>query len=277
MIYKGDKQISKIYHGDSPISAVYGGTRQVWCKSRPYIKGTADGNFTLYISYPNKNNQYKNINVTVSNGEFKEYFPEPYQGEQINLTCLLDETSKVSHVEFGGFNGVKVNFIRNFAEWCNNLESADISGLGSCEVSDASYMFYASTNLKTVSMKGFRFGEDANMNGAFDTCSKLHTIDFAGTDFSNVTLFGGVFLSCMNLTTIIGPVTGINADIYLLNSPLTKESAMVIINGLDVVERTTNLTLSASTYAKLSSEDKAIASLKGWSIISDSSSGGSDV
>lgn len=273
MIYKGDKRISAIYRGGRAITAVYHGERPVWSKLRPYIKGTATGNFSLYIPYPDKNYQSKDINITVRNGEFKEYLPTPFRGEQISLGCMLEEASDVTSVEFGGFDGVKFDNMQGFAYMCEDLQTADISGVGSCEVVDFGLAFAYCSSLRTVKMRRFRFGEMATMEYAFNadrsvmgSISKLTSIDFAGTDFSNVASFSDCFYHCAALTTIIGTVTGIRENIDFTNSPLTAQSAKVIINGLAQVSSKKVLRLNNTTYNALSSADKAIATSKGWTV-----------
>ena len=57
----------------------------------------------------------------------------------------------------------------------------------------------------------------------------------------------------------------ISSSIMFKDSPLTHNSALVLINALDA-ENPGTLTLSTETYATLTDEDKAIATSKGWTI-----------
>lgn len=67
-----------------------------------------------------------------------------------------------------------------------------------------------------------------------------------------------------NLTTIEDSGT-ISESVNFAYSPLTHDSALVLINALDA-ENPGTLTLSTETYATLTDEDKAIATAKGWTI-----------
>lgn len=67
-----------------------------------------------------------------------------------------------------------------------------------------------------------------------------------------------------NLTTIEDSGT-ISESVNFAYSPLTHDSALVLINALDA-ENPGTLTLSTETYATLTDEDKAIATSKGWTI-----------
>lgn len=103
-------------------------------------------------------------------------------------------------------------------------------------------------------------------------CSKLTTINFNNTDWSGVSAFSNAFYNCVALTTITGNPIGFKADLSFTNSGnLTRESIMVIINGLyDFVGHgsatTRTLHLHSSTLAKLSEDDIAIGTDKGWAI-----------
>ena len=100
----------------------------------------------------------------------------------------------------------------------------------------------------------------------FRTCTSLSTIEIDGTaDFSNVTTFNVPFYVCEDLETITGTVTGIKADISFVSSPkLTRESLLVIINGLAQVTTQKTLTLNAKAKARLTADDLAIATAKNW-------------
>ena len=75
-----------------------------------------------------------------------------------------------------------------------------------------------------------------------------------------------MFFDCTSLTDIGGGINGIKLDLDLSSSPLTNDSAMVIINGLSDVEETRILQLKAETYDSLSEEQIAVATSKGWTV-----------
>lgn len=77
-----------------------------------------------------------------------------------------------------------------------------------------------------------------------------------------------MFWSCYALTTITGPITGISTDIYLGYSPLTHDSAMVFLNGLNTVTGTKTITFKSTTYGTLTEAEIAAATAKGWTVAS---------
>ena len=77
---------------------------------------------------------------------------------------------------------------------------------------------------------------------------------------------GTVFYYCYALTTITGPITGISANTYLNYSPLTHDSAMVFLNGLNTVTGTKTITFKSTTYGTLTEAEIAAATAKGWTV-----------
>lgn len=100
-------------------------------------------------------------------------------------------------------------------------------------------------------------------------CTILETLNFGVIDMSGVTEeFQNCFAGCHSLKNIEGTLTGINYDLKMQDPPLTRESALVILNGLK--DRTGESALTVyfhkNTKALLTPEDIAIASAKNWTI-----------
>ena len=75
-----------------------------------------------------------------------------------------------------------------------------------------------------------------------------------------------MFDGCYTLTTITGPITGISTNINLKHSPLTHDSAMVFLNGLNTVTGTKTITFKSTTYGTLTEAEIATATAKGWTV-----------
>lgn len=109
---------------------------------------------------------------------------------------------------------------------------------------------------------------------ANSTAALLHTIHANGADFSDATLQSNTFANCYKLQTIDGTITGLKQNLTMSqSSKLTRASLLVIINGLydfigagSSTRRT--LTLHATAYARLTADDIAIATAKGWTVAS---------
>ena len=75
-----------------------------------------------------------------------------------------------------------------------------------------------------------------------------------------------MFDDCNKLTTITGPITGISTNINLRYNPLTHDSAMVFMNGLNTVTGTKTITFKSTTYKTLTKAEIAAATAKGWTV-----------
>lgn len=127
-------------------------------------------------------------------------------------------------------------------------------------------------NLKKVWIKDISVGD---LGYFLIHCLNLKEIVFNNTDFSKVTSFTskespsqGMLLNTPNLTTITGKISNIKANICFDWSPLTRESALVVINGLaDLTNSDTQtITFSGTTKALLTEEDKTLITSKNWTL-----------
>lgn len=122
------------------------------------------------------------------------------------------------------------------------------------------------TALRTVKLPG------ASCTGiirGFRRARGLTTIEIDGTlDVSRISAFTSVFGDCVALANITGTIIGIKHSIIFTDSPLTRDSALVILNGLDSSSPNNKIKFKASTYNLLTEDDIAIATDKGWSVAS---------
>ena len=144
--------------------------------------------------------------------------------------------------------------------YCSKLATVPL--FDTKNVTDMSYMFYYCSKLATVPL--FDTSKVTNMGYMFYECSKLATVPLFDT--SNVTNMGYMFYECSSLETI--HMININANLDISSSTkFTREALIEIIGNL--VARTSGnktLTMGATNLAKLTDEDKAIATNKGWTL-----------
>lgn len=73
-------------------------------------------------------------------------------------------------------------------------------------------------------------------------------------------------MACFSLVNITGnPNFKVSVD-FKSCKKLTRDSLMVVINGLQTVTTTQKLTLGTENLAKLTEADKKIATDKGWTL-----------
>lgn len=76
----------------------------------------------------------------------------------------------------------------------------------------------------------------------------------------------GCFYGCTNLETITGAI-GLTVSFDLSScTKLTHDSLMNVLNGLRTVTGKKTLTLGSTNLAKLTDEEKAVATAKGWTL-----------
>lgn len=210
------------------------------------------------------------------------------------LKNLLDATQSTYYL-FNNYKGTSVdNLIKpndtenvtNMAEmfnYCTNLTS--IPQLNTSNVTDMRHMFYNCKNLTTIPL--LNTSNVTEMYDMFNGCSKLTTIPLL--DISNVTNIGNMFFLCSNLTTVPALdvnnvtsmsqmfsycsnlksilMTNIGANLNIsASTKFERSDLLVILNNLKTVTEAKTLTMGADNLAKLTEEDKAIATNKGWTL-----------
>ena len=183
------------------------------------------------------------------------------------LQARVDQTNSCAYL-FYEYTGDNVDFI---------------VGLDTSKVTDISYMFYSCSNLTTV--PAFDTSNVTNMSQMFRSCTNLTTIP--QLDTSKVTSMANMFYSCSNLTTVpafdTSNVTSMTnmfynckniEEIHMINintnlsisscTKMTREALLEVIGNLkDLIGSTSKkLTLGSTNLAKLTDEDKAIATNK---------------
>lgn len=102
-----------------------------------------------------------------------------------------------------------------------------------------------------------------NMYGMFYNCIFLTSIP--QFDTSNVVSMSNMFSNCSELKEI--HMTGMKVSFDIHYSTLfTREALLEILNNLASVTSTQTLTMGSTNLAKLTDEDKAIATNKGWQL-----------
>lgn len=101
----------------------------------------------------------------------------------------------------------------------------------------------------------------------FSTCRFLTYADISNFDFNSATTTSNMFYNCHVLTYLkFGKNLKVSIDLSF--SPLSHESALSVINGLAEVTTPQTVTFKAITYNTLTDEEIALATSKGWSVVS---------
>lgn len=154
-----------------------------------------------------------------------------------------------------------------------NLRSLDVS-MWDVSAGESMQWVFNDSGVEVLNFSHKRFKEGANLVSLCEDMPRLRELILTDVDFTNTadqTCIDAYFYNLPSLETIIGPVTGLHNAVYLADSPLlTVESAMVIINGLADITgsgRALGLYLHASAYNRLTPEQIAVATSKGWRVV----------
>lgn len=193
-----------------------------------------------------------------------------YQGTSVDDLITYNDTSNVIDMHYMFYN-------------CYSLTSIPL--LNTSSVINMEAMLYSCSSLITIPL--LNTSSVTDMGSMLGYCSKLSSLPLLDTsnvinmermfygcssltsipalDVSKVTSFNNCFLSCRSLKSIL--MTGMKVSFNISVSTQFEESDLVtILNNLATVTTTQTLTMGATNLAKLTDEDKAIATNKGWTL-----------
>ena len=290
--------ITKIFFRGNEIVALYRGDTLIFKKSGGgstgvyTVRGTVNpfsGEQSIQLCVNGKQEQF-NVN---SDNTFKHtfvnvpitnmgYFTQPCRDKLKTLDLSEFDTSQVTSMYEAFYQ-------------CSNLTSIDLTNVNTSKVTDMEMMFYRCGKLESVDLSGFDTSNVTSMEDMFNGCESLTSLDLSNFDtskliglsdmfydcnrlsdlylnfnISNITYslgsFPYTFSYCFSLKNVVGKFEGTKYDLYLSDCPLTPDSAMVFINGLEKKKKKRRLSLSATTYDSLTPEQIAIATSKGWTV-----------
>ena len=185
-----------------------------------------------------------------------------------DMSSMFSSCGSLRQLNLSGWDVSKVTNMGHMFYSCSPLASLDLSGWNASNVTDMSYMFSNCKALTSLDLSGWNVSNVTDMSWMFGSCSKLTSLNLSGWDVSRMNYYDmdSTFSSCSALTTVIGPITGISTSISLKDSPLTHDSAMVFMNGLNTVTETKTITFKSTTYGTLTEAEIAAATAKGWTV-----------
>ena len=210
-----------------------------------------------------------------------------------NMKKMFHDCNNLQTLDLSNFDTSKVTKLSDMFSMCESLTPINLSNFDTSNVTNMDFLFQNCTSLTSLDLSNFDTSNCTNMESMFSGCKALTSLDLSNFDTSKVTnmryLFyncysletlnlnfnttavtnmGSMFYYCSGLTTVTGVFEGTKVDLDLHFSPLTNASAMVFINGLANVEETKTITFKSTTYNTLTEEQIAVATSKGWTVIS---------
>ena len=120
-------------------------------------------------------------------------------------------------------------------------------------------------NLQSLNLSGWDVSDVTTLSATWAYCYSLQSLDLSGWDVSSVTNLSAAWQNCHNLVDYLPPVIAINHS-YSDAVELSIASLLRIIDSLPVVTGTRTLTLGQTNKLKLTAEQIAVATQKGWTV-----------
>ena len=153
----------------------------------------------------------------------------------------------------------KVTNMSNAFSYCLKL-SGDIS-LDISNVTDISYMFMQCYNIINITLTNT--SKVTNINSVIQECYVLNSFSMSDASNLSTSISSSAFNSTTKLKVLRLPGIKKAFDIHS-STAFEREDLVTLLNDLGTVTTSTTLTIGSTNLAKLTSEDQAIATSKGW-------------
>ena len=206
-----------------------------------------------------------------------------------NMRYMFNSCSHLESLDVSNFDTSNVVTMEGMFAYIQTMSSIDLSNFVTSNVTDMSYMFASSNKFVSLNLSDFDTSNVVTMKCMFSWCSKLESLDISSFDMSNVNYVDSMIYYCMNLVDLkFGKNLGKSYKYKTVNSSdhrldlsyctkLTHDSLMSVINNLYDLNITysligdgtlyrQNLKLGSTNLAKLTAEEIAIATNKGWNV-----------
>lgn len=218
-----------------------------------------------------------------------------------NVTSIYNafaNNKTIENVNVSNWNTSKVTSMRSTFYICDKLQSVSCENwrLDNCTTLFA--MFDSCAALKNFDPSRWNTSKVTNMEWVFIRCASLTSLDLSNWDTSQVTVMNNFLSSCTSLTSLdisgwdTSKVHGMRSMLYNCHSletlkcdnlilpdielgnigleystKLTVESIVGLLNALPQSNKGFSFQIGSDNIAKLSDEQKAIATDKGWTLI----------
>ena len=187
----------------------------------------------------------------------------------INMSYMFYFCSKLTTLDVSNFDTSNVTDMSNMFSYCESLTTLDVSNFDTSKVTKMNYMFQNCRNLTSIEgLNNWDISKVTNVDYMFNY-SGLTSLDVSNWDVGHITSYSAIlstFNNCPALVDFQAPKNINNNISFNYSTALSHDSLMSIINNLATVTSTKTLTLGATNLAKLTDDEKAIATGKGWTV-----------
>lgn len=230
----------------------------------------------------------KIINLDVSNWDTSNV---------TSMRLTFESMTNLKSIECADWDVSNVTDFYAIFDDCNNLKTLDVSKWNTSSATNMEYMFSGNA-LETLDVSNFNTSKVTNMSVMFSDCWSLTRLDISNFDTSNVLKFDSVFTGWEHICEELN-ISGLNLErctsiknvfndsnfkvircdgLKLPNidmstiglhtsTALNVDSIVGLLNALPQSDKGYSFQIGATNIAKLSDEQKSIATDKGWTLI----------
>lgn len=190
-------------------------------------------------------------------------------GELDSLSYTFDNCRSLKQLDLSTIYTEYVEDMEFTFNQCESLEHLDTSSWITYNCSSFSDMFNHCESLENLDISSFDTSNASDFIEMFANCFKLKEL-VINLAIDNYTDTADIFIGCTSLTNISGYIRFIKNSINFPDSgDLTPESIMLIFNALDPNPNYPySISLHSEAYDRLTPEQIAVATSKGWDVIS---------
>ncbi len=118
------------------------------------------------------------------------------------MRYLFSSCQSLESLDLSGFNTENVTSMESMFSQCSSLRSLDLSSFNTSKVIGMNLMFFNCTNLESIDLSSFDTENLQKMANMFYSCTKLETLDLSSFATPNMTSMHSAFQNCKNLKTI---------------------------------------------------------------------------
>lgn len=185
--------------------------------------------------------------------------------------ATFDGLKNLKNVNISNWDTTKSTTFDWFFSSNHSLQQLDVSNLKTQNCSSFYSMFGACHSLQQLDVSKFNMANARATHSMFAYCVSITSLDISNFDLSNVKDISYMFKRTVKLTTLKSTNLKLpNIDMSTIGfneSPLTVDSIVGLLNALPQSDKGYSFQIGSDNIAKLTDEQKAIATDKGWTLI----------
>ena len=186
-------------------------------------------------------------------------------GSVTSLRDAWNSCYNLQSLNLSGWDVSSVTALQGAWQNCYSLQSLNLSGWGTGSVASMASAWAYCYNLQSLNLSGWDVSSVTTLQSAWNSCYSLQSLNLSGWDTGSVTTLQDAWKNCYSIVDYLPPVIAINHS-YSDAVELSIASLLRIIDSLPVATGTRTLTLGQNNKLKLTAEQIAVATQKGWAV-----------